>query len=133
MFPRQLILFGSPGVGKSHLIQHELLPKLGVSADSENCVKTVFHPEYGYGDFMGKLLPITREQQINYRFYEGHFLIALARAYRNILESPASPNNVALVIDELNRGNSAAIFGTVFQLLDRAADGWSSYQVEISQ
>lgn len=82
---------------------------------------------------MGKLLPISRGDQITYQFYEGHFLVALARAYKNLLEKPDAPERVALVIDELNRGNSAAIFGTAFQLLDRDNSGWSSYQVDISQ
>lgn len=130
---KQIILFGSPGVGKSHYIRAKLLPSLGVDPTGENCIATVFHPEYGYGDFMGKLLPITRNNSIEYRYYEGHFLRALAQAFRAIRQAPDAPAHVALVIDELNRGNSAAIFGSVFQLLDRESDGWSSYAINLSE
>ena len=134
MLNRQKIIFGSPGTGKSYKIQHEILPDLGIKKeDTENCVKTVFHPEYTYGDFMGKLLPLTVKGKVEYNFYEGHFLTALAKAYKNILENEKEPKNVALVIDELNRGNSSAIFGTTFQLLDREQDGWSSYEISISE
>lgn len=62
--PIQKIIFGSPGTGKSHLIKSEIIPyELGIDekANPENVIKAVFHPEYTYGDFMGKLLPITRD------------------------------------------------------------------------
>ena len=131
----QVILFGSPGTGKSRRIIRELIPELGIDPDGENCIKTVFHPEYTYGDFMGKLMPLTNSGKVEYNFYTGYFMKALARAYRNILlaEEGEEPAKVALVIDEINRGNSAAIFGTVFQLLDRDADGWSVYRVDLSE
>ncbi len=131
----QKILFGGPGVGKSHKIQN-ILAELGIS-DSSNYVKTVFHPEYTYGDFMGKLLPLTIEKRVEYKFYAGYFLEVLAKAYKNILLNPISPEPVALVIDEINRGNSSAIFGTIFQLLDRendgAHEGWSCYETKLSE
>lgn len=140
--PIQKILFGSPGTGKSYSIEHEYLPHLNIDSESENCIKTVFHPEYSYGDFMGKLMPLTQGKKVEYKFYEGHFLKALSIAYRNILDKRmkslsevdwSQVNNVALVIDEINRGNSSAIFGTVFQLLDREESGWSSYSVDLSE
>jgi 5-methylcytosine-specific restriction endonuclease McrBC GTP-binding regulatory subunit McrB len=110
------------------------LPKLGIKINSDNCIQTVFHPEYSYGDFIGKLMPLTEKGQVKYDYYEGHFLKALAQAYRNIMkaEEGQEPKSVALVIDEINRGNSAAIFGTAFQLLDRDRDGWSEYAAEVS-
>jgi len=142
--PIQKILFGSPGTGKSYTIEHTILPVLGIDKESnpENVIKTVFHPEYTYGDFMGKLVPITKSGKVEYNFYEGHFLKALGQAYKNIQimkpKAAGSINwnevkNVALVIDEINRGNSAAIFGICFQLLDRENTGWSSYKGNLTE
>jgi len=149
----QKIYFGTAGVGKSYTVEKEIVCKeLGiyqenengkynidtegelkkVNVDYSNCIKTVFHPEYTYRDFMVKLSPVTTvDGKVRYEHNEGDFLKALAKAYKNILESEV-PNNVALVIDEINRGNSAEIFGTVFQLLDREDDGWSSYPINLS-
>ena len=175
--PIQKILFGSPGTGKSHQIKNDIAPRLGIEVSSENYIPTVFHPEYTYGDFMGKLMPFTNDSgKVEYLFYRGHFLKALAQAYKNILLSyieldenkdkvteeykkeinktaiksfstqesieldnrkdtvqRKEPKNILLVIDEINRGNSAAIFGTVFQLLDRENNGWSTYPISISE
>lgn len=128
----QKILFGGPGIGKSHKVR-QLLEELNIDPESANCIKTVFHPEYNYGDFMGKLLPITVEDKIQYKYYAGHFLEVLAKAYKNILINRNNPDAVALVIDEINRGNSAAIFGTAFQLLDRDELGWSCYSTKLSE
>ncbi len=136
--PIQKILFGSPGTGKSYRIDRTIIPNqldIDKEKNPENIVKTVFHPEYTYGDFMGKLVPMTKSGKVEYNFYEGHFLKAIAQAYKNILSAKEgeNPKNVALVIDEINRGNSSAIFGTTFQLLDRDEDGWSSYGISVSQ
>lgn len=136
--PLQKILVGSPGTGKSYSIDHEIIPnilEIDKENNPENIIKTVFHPEYTYGDFMGKLMPLTTsEAKVEYKFYEGHFLKALAQAYKNILSQKEDEplKNVVLVIDEINRGNSSGIFGTVFQLLDRDDDGWSNYGINLS-
>lgn len=128
ILPHQLILFGSPGTGKSHRVDSNLKTRLR----NPVVIKTVFHPEYTYGDFMGKLLPLTNEAgRVEYRYYCGHFLKALAKALS--FEVTKIERDVLLVIDEINRGNSAAIFGAAFQLLDRENDGWSSYPVDISE
>ncbi|QFS52670.1 restriction endonuclease [Nostoc sphaeroides] len=140
--PIQKIFFGSPGTGKSHKISNDndggiVYETLGIDKKThpENLIKTVFHPEYTYGDFLGKLMPQTKSDgSVYYQFYEGHFLKALAQAYKNIIaqKEGESIQNVALVIDEINRGNSSAIFGIVFQLLDRGQDGYSAYGIDIS-
>lgn len=135
MKPIQKIIFGSPGTGKSYQIRAIAQDALGISYDSEtqllkNTVKTVFHPEYTYSDFIGKLLPITQGNSIIYKFYPGHFLKALGMAYKELINNSSAHH--LLVIDELNRGNAAAIFGTVFQLLDREDSGWSSYELDLS-
>lgn len=174
--PIQRILFGSPGTGKSYQIKNVIAPALDIQVNSENYIPTVFHPEYTYGDFMGKLMPFTNDSgKVEYLFYRGHFLKALAQAYKNIILTfveleenkkkaaddykreigktntanftseetrefdtrkdsvvKSKPKNVLLVIDEINRGNSAAIFGTVFQLLDRDSNNWSTYPISIS-
>lgn len=147
--PIQKILFGSPGTGKSWQIDNLIIKNSLKIQDKSNVIKTVFHPEYTYGDFMGKLMPISKKikkvKRVEYNFYPGHFMRAIAKAYSNIIdtyidgsgdisETPhKNPDNVALVIDEINRGNSAAIFGTAFQLLDREKNGWSSYGVNVSE
>jgi hypothetical protein len=136
MSPIQKILFGSPGTGKSYQIREIAKDKLNIEWNEktqlENIIQTVFHPEYTYSDFVGKLLPQTDGKgSVTYKFYEGNFLRALGLAYKKIIEG--SKENVLLVIDELNRGNAAAIFGSIFQLLDREDDYWSSYRVNLSE
>jgi 5-methylcytosine-specific restriction endonuclease McrBC GTP-binding regulatory subunit McrB len=135
--PIQKILFGSPGTGKSYKVREIATESLGIKWNEEtktleNTIKTVFHPEYTYSDFVGKLLPLTTgDGSVIYKFYEGHFTRALGLAYSKIIEG--TNENVLLVIDELNRGNAAAIFGSIFQLLDRDEDNWSTYDVSLSE
>ncbi len=141
--PIQKILFGSPGTGKSHRVENFIIPidlKIDKSTNNGNIIKTVFHPEYTYGDFVGKLVPLTKSGKVEYHFYQGGFLTALSKAYRNIIDAHDKNGvrtkefeNVILVIDEINRGNSSAIFGSIFQLLDRDESGWSSYGVNVNQ
>ena len=136
VFYQKKILFGSPGTGKSYKIDKQIISNDLKITNSANIIKTVFHPEYTYGDFVGKLMPITVGGNVQYKFYEGNFLKALSQAYKNIIaaqDNDGEVEKVALVIDEINRGNSAAIFGTIFQLLDREPDGWSSYEVSVNQ
>lgn len=132
----QKILFGSPGTGKSYRIKTIATEQLGIGLDAtsntlQNTVKTVFHPEYTHADFMGKLLPQSQGDRITYKFYPGHFLQVLGMSYRSLMDITKQQNHL-LVIDELNRGNASAIFGPVFQLLDRESDGWSSYEIDVS-
>lgn len=114
----QTIYYGVPGSGKSHKID-----EITKSLPEEQTIRVVFHPEYTNADFVGQILPHV-ENTVDYRFKAGPFSRILKKAYEN----PTKP--YFLVIEEINRGNAAAIFGDFFQLLDRDSDGWSSYSVE---
>lgn len=126
-----IIYYGVPGTGKSYEIDQILK-----DTEETNKFRVTFHPEYTYNDFVGQLLPITDDDgKIDYKFVEGPFTKALQQAYSNRNEM------VYLVIEEMSRGNCAAIFGDLFQLLDRAEEsnfslgykkGWSMYKVDNS-
>lgn len=116
--PSQLIYYGVPGCGKSNKI-YETLKDV---ADF-NKIRTVFHPEYTNADFIGQILPKTDGEKISYKFTPGPFTEILDRAYQKPEE------HFYLIIEEINRGNAAAIFGDIFQLLDRNDNGESQYPV----
>jgi hypothetical protein len=115
----QIIYYGVPGSGKSHKINEATkdLP-------DDQKMRVVFHPEYTNADFVGQILPVQTSDGIDYLFKAGPFSRILKRALKN----PDKP--YYLIIEEINRGNAAAIFGDLFQLLDRNSDGWSSYSIE---
>ena len=115
----QIIYYGVPGCGKSNKIDEETR-----NISDEQKMRVVFHPEYTNADFVGQILPVQTAEGIEYRFKTGPFARILKRALKN----PSKP--YCLIIEEINRGNAAAIFGDLFQLLDRKNDGWSSYFVE---
>ena len=107
-----VLLYGVPGSGKSWTIAHEYC-----TADSV-VDRLVFHPDYTYADFVGQILPdVDDEKQVTYRFTPGPFTTILANAYRD------PTHEYILIIEEINRGNAPAIFGEVFQLLDRKVTG----------
>lgn len=115
----QIIYYGVPGCGKSNRIDEETK-----NIPDDQKMRVVFHPEYTNADFVGQILPVQTAEGIEYRFKAGPFARILKRALKN----PSKP--YYLIIEEINRGNAAAIFGDLFQLLDRKNDGWSSYFVE---
>ena len=109
--PTQIIYYGVPGCGKSNKIREQLK-----DVPEKNKVRVVFHPEYTNAEFIGQILPVTNDG-IRYEFTPGPFTQIIKRAYLN-------PNeHFYLVIEEINRGNAAAIFGDTFQLLDRLKAG----------
>ncbi|WP_300189522.1 AAA family ATPase [Fibrobacter sp.] len=109
--PSQIIYYGVPGCGKSNKIREQLK-----DVPEKNKVRVVFHPEYTNAEFIGQILPVTNGG-IRYEFTPGPFTQIIKRAY-------LSPNeHFYLVIEEINRGNAAAIFGDTFQLLDRLKAG----------
>lgn len=129
----QLIIYGPAGVGKTYGIKDIANQKLNINESNyeKQTIHTVFHPEYSYYDFFGKVMPIKENDQISYSFLPGPFIQALNLAYKNIINNPINPEKVLLVIDELNRGNAASIFGGLFNLLDRNQYGISEYPLNI--
>ncbi len=117
------LFYGVPGSGKSYYIKHQY------SLNENNSMRVVFHPDYTYSDFVGQILPkISKgengsENRLEYKFTPGPFTKILEKAYAN-------PNQeFYLIIEELNRGNAPAIFGEIFQLLDRNESGESEYSI----
>ncbi len=105
-----IILYGVPGSGKSWTIEHEYCPA------GSHVERLVFHPDYTNSDFIGQILPVVDKDngnQVTYEFIPGPFTTILRDAYNH------PQQNYILVIEELNRGNAPAIFGDIFQLLDR--------------
>lgn len=140
--PLQQIFYGAPGTGKSYRIKEivEHYPK-------ENIFRTTFHPDSDYSTFVGCYKPTKVkkpvrdmagktalddkkneifEDAITYSFVPQAFLKAYIRAW-NLLDSGQL---VFLIIEEINRGNCAQIFGDLFQLLDRRQDGYSVYPIK---
>src|SRR5574344_456895 len=121
--PSQIIYYGVPGSGKSFKIDNEITK----GAKDVQKQKVVFHPDYTNSDFIGQIIPKMKEIEedgkrksiIEYSFKPGPFATILRRALRD------KNNQYYLLIEEINRGNAAAIFGDLFQLLDRDESGWS--------
>ncbi len=112
------LFYGVPGVGKSHTI------KSYVEGTKGNIERVVFHPDYTYSDFIGQIMPtIDENKNIQYEFVAGPFTVSLKAAD----EHPEYMHY--LIIEEINRGNASAIFGEVFQLLDRDDTGQSEYGI----
>ena len=91
--------------------------------------RTTFHPDYDYAQFVGAYKPKKEGEKITYSFVPQVFAKAYAAAWRLQLSDEAN-KNVFLVIEEINRGNCAQIFGDIFQLLDRDGDGFSQYSID---
>lgn len=137
--PLQQIFYGAPGTGKSHTIEQ-------MCSKYEN-YRTTFHPDTDYASFVGSYKPITvktdvrdmaghivyekgeavKESRIVYRYVMQAFLKAYVAAWRE--QQNDEPKPVFLIVEEINRGNCAQIFGDIFQLLDRNAAGFSDYPI----
>lgn len=117
--PSQIIYYGAPGTGKSHTIKEK-------EDNGLHCIRTTFHPDSDYATFVGCYKPHRNREtkELTYEFVEQAFL----EAYRWAWTHPEEES--ALVIEEINRGNCAQIFGDIFQLLDRDEDGWSTYPIK---
>ena len=130
----QQIFYGAPGTGKSHRIKNDERVK---AAEDKNLVfRTTFHPDSDYSTFVGAYKPTMRavadkykavagkDEEITYSFVPQAFLQAYVAAWNH------QDENVFLVIEEINRGNCAQIFGDLFQLLDRDDEGYSEYPIK---
>lgn len=141
--PLQQIFYGAPGTGKSHTINE--------MTKGEDVIRTTFHPDTDYSSFVGaykpatSLLPICNEigepmkianqalykEQIVYEFISQTFLQAYISAWKKYADTAnGGPKKQFLVIEEINRGNCAQIFGDLFQLLDRNDYGFSEYPIK---
>lgn len=112
------IVYGVPGSGKSFLVNKEFC------GQADLVQRVVFHPDFLYAQFVGQILPDVKDGSVSYAFSPGPF----TRALKNAIENPNQRH--VFVIEEINRGNAAAIFGDVFQLLDRDKDGRSQYSIQ---
>jgi MoxR-like ATPase len=137
----QQIFYGAPGTGKSHIIKEQ--------TKGEDVIRTTFHPDTDYSTFVGTYKPTTEffpvlaiigdkavetgreEKRISYEFVCQAFLQAYVAAWKNVAEAKGGmPKKQFLVIEEINRGNCAQIFGDLFQLLDRNDYGYSDYPIQ---
>lgn len=143
-FPLQQIFYGAPGTGKSHTIKEVTRGK--------DVIRTTFHPDSDYSTFVGVYKPTTKEvmlrdvsghivvengkavteDKIVYEFVEQAFLQAYITAWKKYADAKdgETPKEQYLIIEEINRGNCAQIFGDLFQLLDRNNSGFSDYPVK---
>jgi len=132
---RNLIYFGAPGTGKSYILNKDKDDLLRYF-DKNNFERVTFHPDYSYANFVGTYKPVPLNyidengdeiNDITYKYVPGPFMRTLVKALKN----PFEP--FILVIEEINRANVAAVFGDVFQLLDRDEDYTSEYSIDASE
>lgn len=127
LLPLQQIFYGAPGTGKSHKVKSEKL----AGVPEENIFRTTFHPDYDYASFVGCYKPTKEDDKITYSFIPQVFTKAYIKAWEEMKQE--NPQPVYLVIEEINRGNCAQIFGDIFQLLDRNKNGYSEYPIDIDE
>lgn len=143
----QQIFYGAPGTGKSHFAKGQTIGK--------SVIRTTFHPDSDYSTFVGAYKPTTideevvniigreavnvknpdgtprTEKKIIYEFVPQAFLQAYVKAWKLYAEAEeGTPKEQFLIIEEINRGNCAQIFGDIFQLLDRGDEGYSDYYIK---
>jgi 5-methylcytosine-specific restriction endonuclease McrBC GTP-binding regulatory subunit McrB len=122
---RNLIYYGAPGTGKSYKLNDEAHKKFRGDDQRE---RVTFSPDYSYANFVGTYKPaLDGSGGITYKYVPGPFM----RVYVKALQNPN--NDYLLIIEEINRANAAAVFGEVFQLLDRDGNGRSEYPIAASE
>lgn len=130
-YERNRIVFGAPGTGKSFGLKNDCHKLMMDTVGTYE--RVTFHPDYSYSRFVGTYKPVMDmdEKSIRYDFVPGPFM----RVYVDALKSgrTEAPQPHLLLIEEINRAKVAAVFGDVFQLLDRDDDGVSEYEIQASE
>ena len=127
-FERNRIVFGAPGTGKSYQMEEDRAALVAMGGGYE---RVTFHPDYTYSSFVGCYKPVSENGEIKYKYVPGPFMRVLVEALRSGLTD--NPKPYLLVIEEINRAKVAAVFGEVFQLLDRDSKGTSDYEIHTSE
>lgn len=123
------IIFGAPGTGKSYSLENAKRNLLG--ENEKNFERVTFYPDYTYYQFVGSYKPVSKANEIRYEFVPGPFMRLLVKAIKN--GKTKNPQPFVLIIEEINRGQAAKVFGDIFQLLDRKKNGVSQYEIQVSE
>ena len=129
-YPRNRIVFGAPGTGKSFRLKDDCRALLANTTGGYE--RVTFHPDYTFSQFVGAYKPVTDDEgNIRYDFVPGPFMRVYVKAIKS--GRTDNPQPFILVVEEINRAKVAAVFGDVFQLLDRDALGVSEYEIEVAE
>lgn len=127
------IIFGAPGTGKSYeLNKYVDSAKPEFTFDKAHFERVTFHPEYSYAQFVGCYKPVSDGNNISYEYVPGPFMRTLVASLESG-KNGTSAEKFLLIVEEINRAKVAAVFGDMFQLLDRTAEGDSEYEIQASE
>lgn len=131
-FPRNKIIFGAPGTGKSYKLNKDMEKLLDNGGSYE---RVTFHPDYSYSSFVGTYKPVPEKDDngndiITYKYIPGPFMRLYVKAMKSVQSDEPKPH--LLIIEEINRASVAAVFGEIFQLLDRK-NNISEYPIQTSE